>query len=193
MTKDEIRNLVLRERRGLALEWIAERSRRIQEKLVAHPAFGPARVVCAYLAMRGEVQTDWLIARTRALGKTLCVPAYRLDEACYGVARCTDRTALYVGPGGVREPAQPEWVTLEEIDFMVVPGVAFDRQGGRVGHGKGHYDRLLRSASRQGFPAIGVAFDFQLFDRVPMGDHDVRMDAVMTEKNSVDVHAFAHE
>ena len=71
-------------------------------------------------------------------------------------------------------------VEIEELDLIMVPGVAFDRRGGRSGHGKGYYDKLLEHA-RPDTPLVALAFECQMFDEVPMQDHDVFMDKVITE------------
>jgi 5-formyltetrahydrofolate cyclo-ligase len=193
MTKQDIRRVILRKRRRLSIEWIAETSRRVQERACRLPSFASARLVCGYLAMRGEVETDMLFARAREAGKRLCVPAFRLDEGRYGLAELAEGTVLSRGPGGVREPREPDWVPIEDVDLMVVPGLAFDRQGGRVGYGKGHYDALLATASWRPFPAVGFAFGFQLFRRVPVEAHDVRLDAVITEQENVCAEADTHQ
>ena len=74
-------------------------------------------------------------------------------------------------------------VDVKEIDLIIVPGVAFDRRGGRTGHGKGYYDKLLEHA-RPDTPLVALAFECQMFDEIPMQDHDVFMDKVVTEKAS---------
>jgi 5-formyltetrahydrofolate cyclo-ligase len=71
-------------------------------------------------------------------------------------------------------------VSVAELDLILVPGVAFDRVGGRTGHGKGYYDKLLEHAS-QSTPLIALAFDCQIFDEIPMQQHDIFMDKVVTE------------
>src|SRR5262245_55218940 len=72
-------------------------------------------------------------------------------------------------------------VTAAELDLVVVPGVAFDRRGARMGHGFGYYDKLLKNA-RADAPLVALAFECQLFDEIPIEDHDVFMDLVITEK-----------
>ena len=74
---------------------------------------------------------------------------------------------------------------MKEIDLIIVPGVAFDRRGGRTGHGKGYYDKLLEHA-RLDTPLVALAFECQMFDEIPMQEHDVFMDKVVTEKASYD-------
>jgi 5-formyltetrahydrofolate cyclo-ligase len=70
----------------------------------------------------------------------------------------------------------------EDLDLVMVPGVAFDREGGRTGHGKGYYDKLLQHARRDA-PLVALSFECQLFDRIPAEEHDIYMDKVVTEKD----------
>ena len=89
---------------------------------------------------------------------------------------------LAPGRWSVPEPAAPRWVAAEDVDLALVPGLAFDAAGGRLGHGGGYYDRLLARAEPRIACRAGIAWACQIVDRVPTGPHDVRMDWVVTEK-----------
>jgi 5-formyltetrahydrofolate cyclo-ligase len=71
-------------------------------------------------------------------------------------------------------------IAVEELDLIMVPGVAFDRRGARTGHGKGYYDKLLEHA-RPDTPLVALAFECQMFDEIPVAEHDVFMDKIVTE------------
>jgi 5-formyltetrahydrofolate cyclo-ligase len=131
----------------------------------------------------GEVRTSDIVAESWEEGKDVCVPAY--DEKCegYRFARFTSEMKLISGRFGVSEPLIPEWVQLDDVEMIIVPGLAFDMSGGRVGHGGGYYDRILQQ--RRGGPSVAAAFEFQVRDQVPMTSHDVRMDFVVTEKRTI--------
>jgi|DewCreStandDraft_4_1066084.scaffolds.fasta_scaffold01664_14 5-formyltetrahydrofolate cyclo-ligase len=112
-------------------------------------------------------------------GKTLVLPRWDSNTGTYVAARIQDPAAdLVAGRYGVLEP-RPELpiVAWESLDWLAVPGVAFDRRGGRLGRGAGHYDRILAAT-----PAFrcGVAFACQLVEAVPVAEHDLRVDAVVT-------------
>ncbi len=166
--------------RGLDPDWVREASGRVMARLARLPEFGRAAVVGCYLARPREVQTEDLLRACRAAGKTVCVPASRPATADYGWARLDPGAALVAGPWGVLEPERPIWCAGSELDFVVAPGVAFDRQGRRLGRGGGHFDRLLADVAA--FKA-GVAFEAQLVAKAPAAAHDVRMDVVVTESN----------
>lgn len=93
-----------------------------------------------------------------------------------------DESRLEIGSFHIEEPSGDEIYPVEEIEVIVVPGVAFDRKGMRLGRGKGFYDRLLQTAKAL---KIGVGYEFQLVDKVPAEDHDVPMDMVITEHTTI--------
>lgn len=90
-----------------------------------------------------------------------------------------DRSTLKLGAFQIEEPQGDEVCSIDTIEMIVVPGVAYDRSGNRVGRGKGYYDRLLKDAKAA---KIGVGYDFQVFDQIETEPHDVRVDIVITDK-----------
>jgi 5-formyltetrahydrofolate cyclo-ligase len=98
---------------------------------------------------------------------------------------------LAIGMYNIFEPAeqlrrQPaKQVPVSQIDLAMVPGVAFDERGGRLGHGKGYYDKLLENA-RPDCPLVALAFECQIFPEIPVGEHDIYMDKVITERRVID-------
>ena len=139
-----------------------------------------------YVGVGSEVATLEIIARALAEGKRVSVPWVAADGLQAAFIRSLDelvpakfqllepREAVRADPGRLCRPA--------EIDLFVVPGVGFDRAGGRLGHGRAYYDRLLVQA-RRGAVMLGVGFECQLVAEVPMTPTDVRMDAVVTERD----------
>jgi 5-formyltetrahydrofolate cyclo-ligase len=89
------------------------------------------------------------------------------------------------GQSRVLEPEVKDWLSVDDVDLVLVPGLAFDSSGGRVGHGRGYYDKTL-AQTRTGTPfKVALAFEFQIFDRVPIDPSDVRMDVLVTEKRVI--------
>lgn len=173
---------VVRDRRDrLAPEWVAEASARLGERLLALPEIRAARVVMGYLALPGEADVDAVLRALQAANVRVCVPAAHGTPREYDPAWMAAGARLANGPWGVREPAEPEWVAGETLDVVLVPGVAFDARGGRLGHGKGYYDRMLARLGRRAAWRLGVAFEFQMAEAVPCGPRDERMDAVISE------------
>lgn len=153
----------------------------ILNRLEQTKEFQAASCIALYHALPGEVQTADFIEKW-----------YRKKQLLLPVVAGTDlRLIAYTGPEAVRTGAFGILEPLEikknntkekEIDLIIVPGIAFDRQKNRMGRGKGYYDRLLASLC---VPKIGVCFDFQLFDQIPTEPFDKKMDALITEKEVI--------
>lgn len=169
-----------------ALEKKDELSQVICERLVALPAYQNARTVMWYVDVRSEVRTRQYLPTALTQNKTIIVPwcntagelelfpLVSMDELALGMYRILEpKTELRALP--------EKQVDVKTLDLVIVPGVAFDRRGGRMGHGKGYYDKLLQHA-RHDTPLLALAFECQLFEEIPTADHDIFMDAVVTEK-----------
>lgn len=184
--KAEIRRAALARRDALDAALRAELSRAIVARLLALPDFQRARTVLAYAGFGSEIDTRLLLAAALESGKRLLLPRVNRRAGVLDVHVVTDLARdLGAGGWGIPEP-QPETCPgcgAEEADWILVPGVAFDRRGGRIGYGRGYYDKLLGSVRRagNGAPALAAAFDAQVVDEIPMGDHDVPVDRVLTE------------
>jgi 5-formyltetrahydrofolate cyclo-ligase len=162
-----------------------ELSREIVARCMALPEYQQAKTVLFYLDVRSEVRTRNDLDNALASGKKIVVP-YCVDGELE-LFHLTNPEELAIGMYRILEPkaelrtVDAHKVDVKEIDLIIVPGVAFDREGGRTGHGKGYYDKLLEHA-RPDTPLVALAFECQLFDKIPMQDHDVFMDKVITEK-----------
>jgi 5-formyltetrahydrofolate cyclo-ligase len=162
-----------------------EVSRVICDRFLALPAYAAAKTVKFYIDVRSEVRTRAALPAALASGKKIVVP-WCNDQGELELFHLTDMDELAVGMYRILEP-KPELRSLpekrvapEDLDLVTVPGVAFDRAGGRMGHGKGYYDKLLRHA-RPDAPLVALAFECQLFDEIPMYRHDIYMNMVITE------------
>jgi len=161
-----------------------EVSRAIFQRLTALPDYRAAAAVLCYVSFRSEVATHDFLLRMLGEGKRVVVPYCRAN--CLELFHFDGFDDLSPGTLGILEPKAElrrqyeRRVAVEEIDLFVIPGLALDRQGGRLGYGKGYFDRLLRDARNDALLAA-VAFECQLFDAVPVLPHDVRVDCVVTE------------
>ena len=159
-------------------------SRRIWDKMLALPQFARARTVMTYLDIGSEVRTRAYLPELWQLGKRVVVPYCMAREIRLFQVKKMDE--LSPGTWQILEP-KPEWreraerqVDAAELDLIVVPGVAFDRYGYRLGLGKGYYDRFLQCVQPD-VVKISPAFECQLVDKIPVLPHDVRVDMVITE------------
>ncbi len=151
--------------------------------LTALPEYAAARSVALYAAFRGEVPTSELIRQALLAGKEVLLPAVIGHDLVF--RRIVDETELVPGRFGIPEPNDScPCRDLDSIDLFVVPGVAFDLNGYRVGYGRGYYDRTLHRYESGG-RLIGVCYDFQLVEVIAGEPHDVIMDRVITERRVV--------
>lgn len=142
--------------------------------LLELPETAQAHVVMVYGAAPDELDPRGCEQPFRDRGARVAYPRVEGDEIV--VVEVTPASALTTGFGGIREPLGPP-MDPESVDVVVVPGLAFDRTGRRLGHGKAYYDRLL---PRMRATRIGVAFDEQIVEAVPADDHDQPMDMIVT-------------
>ncbi len=159
---------------------------RIVERFMQLPEYHAARTVMFYVDVREEVRTRQALPEALASGKRIVVP-YCLDGELE-LFHLESMDELELGMYRILEPkvelrtVAAKHLQPKDLDLVMVPGVAFDREGGRTGHGKGYYDKLLQHA-RVDAPLIALSFECQLFDAIPAEEHDIFMDKVVTEEN----------
>src|SRR5438105_2409053 len=162
-----------------------ELSQRICATFAALPEYTAAKTVLFYVDVRSEVRTRHYLATALTHGKKIVVP-WCNEHGELELFHLESMDELSIGMYRILEP-RPDlrWlpakqVTPHELDLVMVPGVAFDRSGARMGHGKGYYDKLLQHA-RPEAPLVALAFECQLFPEIPTAAHDIFMDLVITE------------
>ncbi|WP_153555453.1 5-formyltetrahydrofolate cyclo-ligase [Roseimaritima sediminicola] len=159
-------------------------SEQITAAVMQLPEYQSAQCVMWYVDVRDEVRTRHALPAAIASDKRIIVPFCVEGELELFHLEAMDE--LEVGMYKILEPradlreVAAKRVAVEQLDLILVPGVGFDAQGGRTGHGKGYYDKLLQNA-RPDTPLIALAFDCQIFPEIPMQDHDIYMDKVVTE------------
>ena len=179
--KQALRRVAYERRAGLDPVRAEAAGHALAARLTAGPDYRRAHRLGIYLSVAGEVATGPLINRARADGKALCLPAWMFEGREYEWVAFDPDGRLGRGPFGIPQPETRVPLADELVDLVVVPGLAFDSQGGRLGHGKGIYDRLLVRPLLHGALKIGWAFDFQIWDEIPRTERDIRLDEVMTE------------
>jgi 5-formyltetrahydrofolate cyclo-ligase len=162
-----------------------ELSKQICQRLVELPEYAAAEVVMYYVDARSEVRTRHYLPTALLHAKTIVVPwcntAGELE-----LFHLADMDELALGMYKILEPKAElrslphKQVDVKALDFIIVPGVAFDRRGARMGHGFGYYDKLLQNA-RPDCPCVALAFECQLFPEIPTEAHDIFMDKIITE------------
>lgn len=164
-------------------------SQRITDRVTQLPAYESAGCVMWYVDVRDEVRTRHALPEAIESGKKVVIP-YCVDGEL-ALFHLEAMSELELGMYQILEPlaelreVAPKRVDVSELDLILVPGVAFDARGGRTGHGKGYYDKLLENAKAE-TPLVALAFECQMFDEIPMQDHDIYMDNVVTEERVYD-------
>ncbi len=185
--KRSVRERILRARDATPAHLRVAASTAIAATLSRRPDFIAARVVLLTLPFGSEWDTGLLLSAALAGSKTVAVPRVNQERHMLEIHAVCD-AAREIAPGyrGIPEPrADCPPVALASIDWVLVPGVAFDAEGRRIGYGGGYYDRLLplldRSAAR-----VAGAFELQLVERVPAAPHDTTVDAIVTERRTLE-------
>ena len=185
-SKKATRRRVLALRDALTGEERQDKSAAISERLIALPVFADAGTVAAYASFATEFDTGPFLQQVLARNKRLVLPRVDRDSKRIQFYFVTDlRRSLIPGPWGVREPdpAQCGVADTSQIDFMLVPGVAFTPDCARLGYGGGFYDAAIDEA-RTDAAKVAAAFAVQLVDELPLEAHDQRVDLVVTEDAS---------
>lgn len=175
---------------GISAEQRAERSAAACRQALAWTPLAQAASVLAYAPMPSEVDIEPLIEALLARGVVVCLPSTDWSGRAIRPIPITDlRRDLEALDHGVRQPrATLQPIALGEIELFLVPGLAFDERGGRLGRGGGFYDRVLGNPARRG-PALGMAFEAQVLGQVPMEAHDQPVDALATCARLIDCRA----
>jgi 5-formyltetrahydrofolate cyclo-ligase len=171
LTKAEIRAEVRRRKRAMTAEARAAEAAAVMQLLEQTEEFQQAHRVLLYNSLPDELSTVQFLHHCLTLpDKEIFLPRVNGDDI--DILPYRGDSSLSVGAFGISEPIGNELIAPGTIDLVVVPGVAFDRNGNRVGRGKGYYDRLLAQTQAV---RIGVAYSCQIFDEVPAEAHDLRM------------------
>ncbi len=187
MDKTRLRTEILKKRGSLNRELREAYSASITGLILRSEAWKKAQRVLGYGSFRSEVETGPFLEATLEAGKKLALPRVNLELMILDLYAVADLYRdLEAGAWGIPEPKISRCLSVapEEVDFVLVPGAAFDLQGGRIGYGKGFYDRLLGAIrkERKNVLAVGASFHIQLVDRIPREPHDAPLDAVVTER-----------
>lgn len=179
MTKAQLREQFRQLERNRPADEVSRYSRAISERLLGLPVFQKAQRIGVYLALATEVQTGEIIHACWEQGTDVCVPYYLPEKKIYSLSRLQPGAPLKEMKWKLREPEQPDPVDPSSLDLILVPAMAFDIHGVRLGHGGGHYDRLLPAVT--GY-RLGLAFHEQVVDALPSEPHDEKVQAILTEQ-----------
>jgi len=181
LQKQRLREEILEKLHNISKEEKEKRVKHLKEKLFSLEEFKKAKCVMFYVSKHYEVNTHEMIDESIIMGKKVVVPITLKEEKILKPSELKNREKeLVKSHYGIHEPHEKHIrpVSLEEVDLMVVPGLAFDKSGHRLGHGGGYYDRFLEKTPPD-MTTVGLAFDFQVVQELPRYATDVPINRIL--------------
>lgn len=175
MSKNELRKKCLAVRKNIPDKTI--KSNEIYNEIINCSEYLDAKTIAFYYSTEDEVDTENLIAYTFLKEKTVLLPRVVGKQMVF--LKVDETTKYQKSKFGIKEPISTEEYDPSQIDLFIVPGVAFDIKGNRLGYGGGYYDRYLCLSDA---PKLGIAFEEQIINSIPTDENDIQMDIVQTEK-----------
>jgi len=182
--KEELRGQLLKLRKSLSEQEFRDRSRKIVARLQSLPEFTNASTIHCYVSMndRREVDTHTLIRQMLQTDKEVVVPITQFEDGTLRHVKLDSFDDLRENKWGVLEPEDNQQVPLDELDVVIVPMVAGDMDCNRMGYGKGFYDRFLKDVA---CPKIGLLFEQNILDQLPVEEFDIALDNIVTEQRVI--------
>ena len=187
VTKSQIRTDIADALAALSEKEIAEKTNAIEKRLFDFANFLEAKVVLLYANNSNEVGTKNILMRTHAYNKIIVLPAFNTETFAMTLMKVDAlEKDLTAGPRGVIEPNPDRCkvVPIERIDIAIIPAVALDEKGGRIGSGEGYYDRLIPELSIT-TRKVALAFEEQIIPQIPIESHDKHIDIIITDKRII--------
>ncbi len=186
--KQKQRNQYLKKRDSLSIEEIVNKSLEIKEKLFSLKDLWKAQKVMVYISFKSEVRTREIILELLSRKKKVIVPVIDFNKNLIKLSELKNfQKELIPNKLGIFQPSK-EFLrpfNPKELDFVIVPGIAFDKQGNRLGFGKGYYDKFLSKLSKK-VPVVALAFEKQLDKQIVCEKHDVPVHRIVTENEIIE-------
>lgn len=184
--KSNLRKAMIQKRNLLSHEEVVDKSRSICESVIRSEWYKHADTVMLYMDYKNEVRTEYLIEHALVHRKRVVLPVVDFTTHTLTLVEIHSLTSdMRLSSYGILEPIVTEESirSIDDIDLILSPGVAFDLKGYRLGYGGGFYDKLLETADRSKLKVLALAFDMQIIDQVPVESYDKPIDAIATESN----------
>lgn len=176
MSKQELRQLIRQRKRHFSQQELEEMSLAVITQLMEHPLLNTAQTLLLYYSLPDEVNTHQLVETLYQQGKTILLPVVTGDSQMeLRIYRGVD--SMHCGAYGIAEPTGERYLAYKDISLAIIPGMAFDADGHRLGRGKGYYDRFLTQLPD--CYKIGICFAFQQVAHVPTQPTDIAIDEVI--------------
>lgn len=175
MDKKELRRMIREKKRAMSEQQINDASARLAEKFFKTEYYQHAKTIYGYLPYNQEVRTVPMLQQALREGKQVAVPKVYGDEMRFILIK--DLSAIAPGYAGIPEPIADAPVAEDKTALVLMPGLAFDPNGHRVGYGGGFYDRFLEDEPNH--PTVALCYDFQMLPKIETEEHDIPVDCVI--------------
>ncbi|HEX9025321.1 MAG TPA: 5-formyltetrahydrofolate cyclo-ligase [Clostridium sp.] len=187
--KEKLRKEILTKRKNIDIVEKEKMDKKILDEFYENKYYREAKNIFIYISYDSEINTRGIINKALKDNKKIYVPRTEFKTRFMDAVEITSLDNLIESKYGILEPSVEEpHIEPNELDLIVVPGVAFDRNGGRMGYGAGFYDRYFKRISKDGIKKIAklaLAYDFQILEKVPMNEQDVPVNYIITEKEFI--------
>jgi len=180
--KNQLKESILEKRNSLSKEEILEKSNKIKNNLFNLDSYKKSKAIMFFVSINSEVNTHDMI-KEALNNKTIVVPKVAHHEIEPSVIIDFDNL-VPSGKFGILEPIETMKIAYKNIDLILVPGIAFDKEGHRIGYGFGYYDKFLKKVPKA--IKIGLCFDFQVVEKIPREMHDMPVDMIVTDKEVIE-------
>jgi 5-formyltetrahydrofolate cyclo-ligase len=179
--KDEIRKKLIEMRKNLDKKEIFKKSNQIKKRLYDMNEFKQSKSILFYVSYDNEVYTHDMIKEGISKKIDIIIPVIDKKDSSLILSKLVNWANLKTGSYGILEKSKDniKEYPLENVDLIIVPGIGFDESGNRIGHGKGYYDNLLKKSAKAYH--IGLAFEKQIINKIPIDNHDIPLHKVITE------------
>ena len=183
--KKSLREQLLIKRKELPKTEVKMKSCQIQHRLFSSPWYRTAQTILFYVSYDNEVNTHDMIQESLKNGKTVIVPKADVQNKTLCLSKLLRWDDLSPGAYSILEPRDSSIheVPISSIELLIIPGIGYDQHGNRIGHGMGYYDRLLKNTVQA--HSIGLAFECQLIESIPVEEHDEKVQMIVTEDRSI--------
>ena len=186
-TKDQIRSDTVAEIDALSKDELTAKIKAIEKRLFEFANFLESRIILMYVGGQSEIPTGDILERAYEYGKVVVLPTFETESLKMNLMKVDNLGQdLRDGPRGVAEPNPDRCkrVPIEKVDIAIIPGIAFDEKGARIGTGRGYYDRLIPNLSIT-TRKVALALEEQMVPQIPMESHDKFVDIIITDKRIV--------
>jgi len=185
MNKAELRKEILQKRDSIEPSVKKIKDKAVIARLKGLYEFKSAKTLLLYASFRSEVDTHKLIKESLEAQKRVLLPRVNYSLKKLEIREIESLNDIEKGHWGIPEPKRATPLRdLNEADLIIVPGVCFDRKGGRIGYGAGYYDKLLKGLNKS-IPVIAIAYDEQVVEEIPLEAHDRRVDMIITDREVI--------